>query len=69
RGVIALLSQALEKGRENHFLPFCGEPLQQAQVLYALWVGEILKAKTSRSSEPLENALAHVKNIIATPAV
>ncbi|EOL9916302.1 TetR/AcrR family transcriptional regulator, partial [Escherichia coli] len=26
-------------------------------------------AKISRSFEPLENALAHVKNIIATPAV
>lgn len=33
RGVIALLSQALENGRENHCLTFCGEPLQQAQVL------------------------------------
>ena len=38
RGVIALLSQALENGRENHCLTFCGEPLQQAQVLYALWL-------------------------------
>lgn len=27
RGVIALLSQALENGRENHCLTFCGEPL------------------------------------------
>ena len=69
RGVIALLSQALENGRENHCLTFCGEPLQQAQVLYALWLGANLQAKISRSFEPLENALAHVKNIIATPAV
>lgn len=69
RGVIALLSQALENGRKNHCLTFCGEPLQQAQVLYALWLGANLQAKISRSFEPLENALAHVKNIIATPAV
>uniref|UniRef100_UPI001C20C4A5 HTH-type transcriptional repressor NemR,Green fluorescent protein,Green fluorescent protein,HTH-type transcriptional repressor NemR n=1 Tax=Escherichia coli (strain K12) TaxID=83333 RepID=UPI001C20C4A5 len=69
RGVIALLSQALENGRENHSLTFSGEPLQQAQVLYALWLGANLQAKISRSFEPLENALAHVKNIIATPAV
>ena len=69
RGVIALLSQALENGRENHCLTFCGEPLQQAQVLYALWLGANLQAKISRNYEPLENALAHVKNIIATPAV
>lgn len=61
RGVIALLSQALENGRENHCLTFCGEPLQQAQVLYALWLGANLQAKISRSFEPLENALAHVK--------
>lgn len=63
------ISQALENGRENHCLTFCGEPLQQAQVLYALWLGANLQAKISRSFEPLENALAHVKNIIATPAV
>ena len=69
RGVIALLSQALENGRDSHCLAFCGEPLQQAQVLYALWLGANLQAKISRSFEPLENTLAHVKNIIATPAV
>lgn len=64
RGVIALLSQALENGRENHCLTFCGEPLQQAQVLYALWLGANLQAKISRSFEPLENALAHVKTLL-----
>lgn len=69
RGVIVLLSQALENGRDSHCLTFCGEPLQQAQVLYALWLGANLQAKISRNSEPLENALAHVKTIIATPAV
>lgn len=69
RGVIVLLSQALENGRDSHCLTFCGEPLQKAQVLYALWLGANLQAKISRNSEPLENALAHVKTIIATPAV
>lgn len=64
RGVIALLSQALENGRENHCLTFCGEPLQQAQVLYALWLGANLQAKISRSFVPLENALAHVKTLL-----
>ena len=34
----------------------CGEPLQQAQVLYALWLCANLQAKISRSFEPLENA-------------
>ncbi|MBD5755568.1 TetR/AcrR family transcriptional regulator, partial [Citrobacter freundii] len=66
---IVLLAQALEKGQANHCLSFVGEPLQQAQVLYALWLGANLQAKISRSATPLENALAHVKNIITTPAV
>lgn len=69
RHIITLLAQALEKGRDTHCLSFSGEPLQQAQVLYALWLGANLQAKMSRSATPLENALAHVKNIIATPAV
>ena len=63
------LAQALEKGQASHCLSFVGEPLQQAQVLYALWLGANLQAKISRSATPLENALAHVQNIITTPAV
>ena len=63
------VAQALEKGQANHCLSFMGEPLQQAQVLYALWLGANLQAKMSRSATPLENALAHVKTIIAAPAV
>lgn len=69
RHITALLAQALEKGRECHCLSFVGEPLQQAQVLYALWLGANLQAKISRSAAPLESALAHVKTIVATPAV
>ncbi|AGR58639.1 TetR/AcrR family transcriptional regulator [Salmonella bongori] len=67
REIIALLALALENGRNNACLRFTGEPLQQAQVLYALWLGANLQAKISRSATPLENALAHVKTIIATP--
>jgi len=36
-------------------------------VLYSLWLGANLQAKMSRSALPLESALDHVKNIIATP--
>ena len=50
-------------------LAFPGEPLTQAQVLYALWLGANLQAKISRSAVPLESALAHVKNSITTPGV
>jgi len=66
-GVITLLAQALAKGREEKSLTFIGEPLTQAQVLYSLWLGANLQAKMSRSALPLESALDHVKNIIATP--
>lgn len=65
--IIAILAQALENGRDAQSLSFDGEPLQQAQVLYALWLGANLQAKISRSAAPLENALTHVKNCIATP--
>jgi TetR/AcrR family transcriptional repressor of nem operon len=65
--IMSILAQALEKGRDSHCLIFAGEPLQQAQILYALWLGANLQAKISRSATPLENALAHVKSIIATP--
>ena len=68
-GVIALLAQALEKGRNEKTLSFPGEPLTQAQVLYALWLGANLQAKISRSAVPLESALAHVKSSITTPGV
>jgi TetR/AcrR family transcriptional repressor of nem operon len=67
--VIALLAQALAHGREEKSLAFVGEPLTQAQVLYSLWLGANLQAKMSRSSVPLESALAHVQNIIITPGV
>jgi len=66
-GVIALLAQALEKGREDRSLTLSGDALTQAQVLYALWLGANLQAKISRSALPLESALAHAKNIIAIP--
>ncbi|MGL5455911.1 MAG: TetR/AcrR family transcriptional regulator [Enterobacterales bacterium] len=65
--IMTILAQALEKGRDSHCLTFAGEPLQQAQILYALWLGANLQAKISRSATPLENALAHVERIIATP--
>ena len=68
-GVIALLAQALEKGRNEKTLSFPGEPLTQAQVLYALWLGANLQAKISRSAVPLESALAHVKNSITAPGI
>lgn len=67
RDVTALLACALEDGRNSDCLHFTGQPLQQAQVLYALWLGANLQAKISRSAEPLENALAHVKTILTTP--
>lgn len=65
--VIALLADTLEKGRNDRSLTFQGEPLTQAQVLYSLWLGANLQAKISRSALPLESALAHANNIIATP--
>ncbi|MTH48235.1 TetR/AcrR family transcriptional regulator [Intestinirhabdus alba] len=66
--IVTLLAQALEQGRACGCLTLTGEPKQQAQVLYALWLGANLHAKISRSAFPLESGLAHVKKFIATPA-
>ncbi|VEA18078.1 transcriptional regulator [Salmonella enterica subsp. enterica] len=49
---MALLARALEDGRNSHCLHFTGQPLPQAQVLYALWLGANLQAKISRSAAP-----------------
>lgn len=65
--IIALLADALEKGRLEKSLAFAGDALTQAQVFYSLWLGANLQAKISRSALPLESALAHAKLIIATP--
>ncbi len=67
--IIALLGDALEKGRKEGSLAFDGEAMTLSQVLYSLWLGANLQAKITRSARPLESALAHAKQIIAAPAV
>ena len=67
--IIALLGDALEKGRQEGSLAFDGEAMTLSQVLYSLWLGANLQAKITRSATPLESALAHAKQIIAAPAV
>lgn len=66
--IINLLAQALENGRRHGCVLFDGEPHTQAEVLYSLWLGANLQAKISRSSTPLESALAYAKVMIAAPA-
>lgn len=63
--IIALLAQALEKGRTEKSISFSGDALTNAQVLYSLWLGANLQAKISRNTIALESALVHVKTIIA----
>jgi Transcriptional regulator len=65
--IIVLLAQALESGRQNGCLVFDGDAQTQAVVLYSLWLGANLQAKISRSSTPLECALAHAQIMIAAP--
>ena len=67
--IIALLGDALEKGRQEGSIAFDGEAMTLSQVLYSLWLGANLQAKITRSATPLESALAHAKQIIAAPAV
>ncbi|KGQ13180.1 HTH-type transcriptional repressor nemR [Beauveria bassiana D1-5] len=65
--LISRLADALERGRSEKSLSFEGDPLEQAMVLYSLWLGASLQAKISRSAQPLESALAHVRTLLAEP--
>ncbi|HAT1608370.1 TetR/AcrR family transcriptional regulator [Raoultella planticola] len=67
--IITLLGEALEKGRQEGSLTFNGDAFTLSQVLYSLWLGANLQAKITRSSMPLESALAHARQIIAAPDV
>lgn len=66
-GIIALLAQTLDKGREEQSLVFNGDALALAQVLYSLWLGANLQAKITRTPLSLESALAVVATLIAAP--
>ncbi|STT54811.1 transcriptional regulator [Klebsiella pneumoniae] len=55
--IIALLGDALEKGRQEGSLAFDGEAMTLSQVLYSLWLGANLQAKITRSATPLEAPL------------
>lgn len=65
--VMALLAQSLEQAQAEETLYFNGEAHDLSQILYALWLGASLQAKLSRSAAPLENALTHIKHILAVP--
>lgn len=67
--VIAHIADALEQGRIECCFDFSGEAIEQAHMIYALWLGASLQAKISRSSVPLEAALAHVTEILAAPKI
>lgn len=65
--VIAHIADALKQGRAERCFDFSGEAIEQAHMVYALWLGASLQAKISRSAFPLEAALAHVTRILAEP--
>ncbi|MBA5839065.1 TetR/AcrR family transcriptional regulator, partial [Morganella morganii] len=52
--------------KENSLM-FQGDAQHAAQVYYSLWLGANLQAKISRSTAPLESALAHVETLITAP--
>lgn len=65
--VIALLTEALEKGRSEQCLDFSGEAKMQASMMFSLWLGASLQAKISRTAEPLECALSYVTTNLTKP--
>jgi len=66
-GIIALLAQTLDNGREERSVSFDGEAFSLAQVLYSLWLGANLQAKITRTTLSLESAIAVVATLIAAP--
>ncbi|TGB66276.1 TetR/AcrR family transcriptional regulator [Escherichia sp. E4736] len=65
--VVTLLADTLESGRRQGCMSFEGDAQTLAEVLHSLWLGARLQAKISRSSSPLESAMAHAKIMITTP--
>lgn len=65
--IIIILTNSLEKARQEKAFNFQGETQKLAQILYVLWLGAGLQAKLSRDPSPLENALAHIKSILVVP--
>ncbi len=49
--IIALLGDALEKGRQEGSLAFDGEAMTLSQVLYSLWLGANLQAVKLRVAQ------------------
>jgi len=64
---IIILTNSLEKARQEKAFNFQGETHKLAQILYMLWLGAGLQAKLSRDPAPLENALTHIKSILVVP--
>jgi len=65
--VMKILTHSLEKARQEKAFNFEGEMQVLAQILYVLWLGAGLQAKLARDPVPLENALAHIRSILAVP--
>jgi TetR/AcrR family transcriptional repressor of nem operon len=59
------LARTIEQAKQSGAVSLHTESYALAQVLYSLWLGANLQAKTGRSVAPLENALAHVKQLFA----
>ncbi len=64
---MVILTDTLEKVRQENRISFDGETAVLAQILYVLWLGAGLQAKLSRNPAALENALAHIKSILVVP--
>lgn len=63
RQVVERLADCIAEGVADGSLPKELRPFDVAQMLYQLWLGATLLAKTSRSRRPLESAMATTRQI------
>jgi len=63
-GIIARLTDALERGIEDGSLAIDDTPAQVAQSLYQLWLGASVMVKIVRGTEPFDSAMAVTRQML-----
>jgi len=63
-GIIARLTDALERGVDDGSLSIDDTPRQVAQSLYQLWLGASVMVKIVRGTEPFDSAMAVTRQML-----
>ncbi|MCG7521896.1 TetR/AcrR family transcriptional regulator [Ruegeria sp. Ofav3-42] len=68
-GIVARVSDVLEKGLEDQSIHLQANTSEVAATLYQLWIGASILAKISRQSQPLETAMRTTRQMLGQDAI